>query len=147
MVVYFARSGVESCLDGVAWIMRVFDPATNLAMPSQTGLEIRMLVQSFLNARTKALPPAQPHPASTDAMNPESQEEYERLRFELDDAELLAALGEGPVAPAIDILQAQDDASCKRRKLFLSYLPHWAEKWTSAGPGQVYNSCWVSLSV
>ncbi|KIK23682.1 hypothetical protein PISMIDRAFT_679140 [Pisolithus microcarpus 441] len=99
-------------LDG-PWITRVFNPATNLVMLSQTGLEIRMLVQSFLNARTKALPPAQPPPASTDAMNPESQEEYERLYLELDDAELLAALGEEPVASAINDLKAKEDALCK----------------------------------
>ncbi|KAI6044231.1 Mus7/MMS22 family-domain-containing protein [Pisolithus marmoratus] len=99
-------------LDG-PWITRVFNPGTNLVMLSQTGLEIRMLVQSFLNARTKALPPAQPPSASTDALNPESQEEYERLYLELDDAELLAALGEEPVTLAVNDLKAKEDALCK----------------------------------
>ncbi|KAI6149743.1 Mus7/MMS22 family-domain-containing protein [Pisolithus tinctorius] len=101
-------------LDG-PWITRVFNPGTNLVMLSQTGLEIRMLVQSFLNARTKALPPVQPPPppATADAMNAESQEEYEKLYLELDDAELLAALGEEAVALAVNDLKAKDDALCK----------------------------------
>ncbi|KAI6164406.1 Mus7/MMS22 family-domain-containing protein [Pisolithus thermaeus] len=99
-------------LDG-PWITRVFNPGTNLVMLSQTGLEIRMLVQSFLNARTKALPPAQPPAVSTEAMNLESQEEYEKLYLELDDAELLAAFGEEPVAAAVNNLKAKEDALCK----------------------------------
>ncbi|KAI6161645.1 hypothetical protein EDD17DRAFT_1508768 [Pisolithus thermaeus] len=66
---------------------------------SHTGLQIRMLVQSFLNARNKAIAPAQPPPASTDDMNPESQEKYEKLYLGLDNVELL---GEEPVASAVD---------------------------------------------
>lgn len=58
-----------------------------------------MLVQSFLNARNKAIAPAQPPPASTDDMNPESQEKYEKLYLGLDNVELL---GEEPVASAVD---------------------------------------------
>ncbi|KAI6112835.1 Mus7/MMS22 family-domain-containing protein [Pisolithus sp. B1] len=99
-------------LDG-PWITRVFNPGTNLVMLSQTGLEIRMLVQSFLNARTKALPPAQSPPESAEAMNLESQEEYEKLYLELDDAELLAAFGEEPVAAVVNDLKTKEDALCK----------------------------------
>ena len=80
---------------------------------SQTGLEIRMLVQSFLNARIKALPSKQPSEWVPVMQNQESQEEYEKLYLELNDAELLAALGEEPVKLAVTNLKAKEDALCK----------------------------------
>ncbi|KAG6334435.1 hypothetical protein ID866_4656 [Astraeus odoratus] len=98
-------------LDG-PWVTRVFNPGTNLVTLSQTGLEIRMLVQSFLNARSKALPPAQA-PLSAPIIQNESQEEYEKVFLELDDAELLAALGDELVTFTATDLRAKEDALCK----------------------------------
>ena len=92
---------------------RVFNPGTNLVTLSQTGLEIRMLVHAFLDARIRALPPNQPSESAPDMQNQESQEEYEKLYLELDDAELLAALGEEPVKLAVTDLKAKEDALCK----------------------------------
>ncbi|KAI6120472.1 hypothetical protein EV401DRAFT_1955297 [Pisolithus croceorrhizus] len=48
-------------------ITRVFNLGINFVILSRTGLETRMLVQSFLNARIKAIAPAQPPLASTEA--------------------------------------------------------------------------------
>ncbi|KAI6106753.1 hypothetical protein EDD16DRAFT_1729769 [Pisolithus croceorrhizus] len=64
--------------------------------PVRRRLSLRWssLDNSFLNTRTKVLPPAQPPPVGADAMNPESQEEYKKLYLELDNAGPLAALGE-----------------------------------------------------
>ncbi|KAL4063194.1 Mus7/MMS22 family-domain-containing protein [Scleroderma citrinum] len=102
-------------LDG-PWVTRVFNPGTNLVTLSQTGLEIRMLVQAFLNARTRALPPKQPSELSLVMQNQESQEsqeEYEKLYLELNDAELLAALGEEPIKLVVADIKAKEDALCK----------------------------------
>jgi len=110
---------------GLAWVTRVFNPGTNLVTLSQTGLEIRMLVQSFLNARIKALPPKQPSewaPVMQNQEGQESQEEYEKLYLELNDAELLAALGEEPVKLAVTNLKAKEDALCKVSFLAMSSL-------------------------
>lgn len=75
-----------------------------------------MLVQSFLNARIKALPSKQPSewvPVMQNQESQESQEEYEKLYLELNDAELLAALGEEPVKLAVTNLKAKEDTLCK----------------------------------
>ncbi|KAF9245333.1 Mus7/MMS22 family-domain-containing protein [Melanogaster broomeanus] len=102
-------------LDG-PWVTRVFNPRTNLATIAQTGVEIRMLVQSFLNARLKALPQAQlppPLPIAYSAESQESQDEYDKLFLDLGDAELLAALGNEPEIAVVTDLKAKEDALCK----------------------------------
>ncbi|KAH7890678.1 Mus7/MMS22 family-domain-containing protein [Phlebopus sp. FC_14] len=97
-------------LDG-AWVTRVFKASTNLVTMSQTGLEIRMLVQSFLDARSKALPQVQlPSVTFSNNESQESQDEYEKVFLDLNDAELLAALGDEP--PNTDN-QVKEQALCK----------------------------------
>ncbi|KIJ61983.1 hypothetical protein HYDPIDRAFT_95349 [Hydnomerulius pinastri MD-312] len=102
-------------LDG-PWVTRVFNPRTDLVTINQTGVEIRMLVQSFLDARLKALPQAQPPPPPPvvhSIESQESQDEYDKMFLDLDDAELLAALGEGPEIVVVTDLKAKEDALCK----------------------------------
>ncbi|KIJ20769.1 hypothetical protein PAXINDRAFT_6551 [Paxillus involutus ATCC 200175] len=102
-------------LDG-PWITRVFNPRTDLVTIAQTGIEIRMLVRSFLNERLKALPRAQlppPPPIVHSIKSQESQDEYDKLFLDLDDAELLAALGDEPEIAIVTDLKTKEDALCK----------------------------------
>ena len=92
---------------------RVFNPRTDLVTIQQTGVEIRMLVQSFLDARLKALPAVQPPPPPVVHIveSQESQDEYDKLF--LNDEELLAALGEEAEASTVADLKSKEDALCK----------------------------------
>ncbi|KAL6308241.1 Mus7/MMS22 family-domain-containing protein [Sparassis latifolia] len=78
------------------WIARVFSNQTNLTSVITTGLEIRRLVQAFLDARARVIPrPPRPRPVSAVAEETqESQEDYGMFDLNMDDPELLAALGE-----------------------------------------------------
>lgn len=74
-----------------------------------------MLVQSFLNARLKALPDVQPPPPAVvhSVESQESQDEYDKLPLDLNDEELLAALGEEAEASTVADLKLKEDALCK----------------------------------
>lgn len=100
---------------GLAWVTRVFNPRTDLVTIQQTGVEIRMLVQSFLDARLKALPEVQPPPPPVvhSVESQESQDEYDKLFLDLNDEELLAALGDEVEASAVADLKSKEDALCK----------------------------------
>lgn len=89
----------------------MFNPRTDLITIQQTGVEIRMLVQSFLDARLKALPEVQP-PVVHSVESQESQDEYDRLPLDLNDEELLAALGEEAEASAVADHKLKEDALC-----------------------------------
>ena len=99
----------------LAWVTRVFSPRTDLATIQQTGVEIRMLVQSFLDARLKALPDVQPPPPPVvhGVESQESQDEYDKALLDLNDEELLAALGEEAEASTVANLKVKEDALCK----------------------------------
>jgi hypothetical protein len=82
--------------DIAAWVTRIFVKSTNLAHVGKTGLEIRRLVQAFLDARQAAMPAPQRHPGAVlvgDQESQESQEDYGIFDLDLDDPELQAALG------------------------------------------------------
>lgn len=99
----------------LAWVTRVFNPRTDLVTIQQTAVEIRMLVQSFLDARLKALPEVQPPPPPVvhSAESQESQDEYDKLFLDLNDEELLAALGEEAEASTVADLKSKEDVLCK----------------------------------
>ncbi|KAG6381518.1 cell differentiation family, Rcd1-like-domain-containing protein [Boletus reticuloceps] len=98
-------------LDG-PWVTRVFNPRTDLITIQQTGIEIRMLVQSFLDARLKALPAVQPPPPPV-VESQESQDEYDKLSLDLNDEELRAVLGEEAEVSTVANLKSKEDALCK----------------------------------
>ncbi|KAF8141719.1 Mus7/MMS22 family-domain-containing protein [Boletus edulis] len=98
-------------LDG-PWVTRVFNPRTDLITIQQTGIEIRMLVQSFLDARLKALPSVQPPPPPV-VESQESQDEYDKLSLDLNDEELRAVLGEEAEVSTVADLKSKEDALCK----------------------------------
>ena len=80
----------------IAWVTRIFSNATNLTQVRTTALEIRRLVQAFLNARQTAMPASQRHPvvAPRAEDSQESQEDYGTFDLDLNDPELQAALGD-----------------------------------------------------
>ena len=93
----------------VAWIKRVFSLDTQLSANVMTGREIRKLVQSFLNARTAALPPPprrMPHAESTEDSQ-ESQEYFGMDDMNYDDPELVAALDPENAAKAQELKQKE----------------------------------------
>jgi hypothetical protein len=76
-----------------AWVTRIFGATTNLTHVSKTGLEIRRLVQAFLDARREVMPAPQHHHVAAQE-NQESQDDYGAFDLDLDDPELQAALGD-----------------------------------------------------
>ncbi|TBU23731.1 Mus7/MMS22 family-domain-containing protein [Dichomitus squalens] len=83
------------------WVTRVFSTTTNLSTNPSTGDEIRRFVQAFLDARARVIPPPrrpQRRPVADDSQ--ESQDDYGQFDLDLDDPELLAALGEDAAGPS-----------------------------------------------
>lgn len=70
----------------------------SLAEIPTTGLQVRQLIQSFLDARQSALP--KPTHITTTGVSTEdsqeSQDDYGSFDFDIDDPVFLAALGEAP---------------------------------------------------
>ncbi|KAH7914631.1 Mus7/MMS22 family-domain-containing protein [Hygrophoropsis aurantiaca] len=95
-----------------SWVTKIFSPANNNLASGRTGTELRQLVQSFLNARSQALPkPHFPQP-KPEVESQESQDEYGQFSLDFNDPELLAALGDaGP--PTIAEYKSQEEAVCK----------------------------------
>ena len=84
-----------------AWVTRVFATATNLSTNPSTGDEIRRFVQAFLDARGRVIPPPRrPQPRAVAEDSQESQDDYGQFDIDLDDPELLAALGEDAARPS-----------------------------------------------
>ncbi|EPQ56427.1 hypothetical protein GLOTRDRAFT_138160 [Gloeophyllum trabeum ATCC 11539] len=98
------------------WVTRVFAASTNLANVPTTGLEIRKLVQAFLDARAAAMPMPRikgPAAANVAPADEDSQDIYGDLDLDLDDPELLAALGEDVEDTRLKEMKAKDEVVCK----------------------------------
>lgn len=79
----------------IAWVARVFSTSTTLSSIMSTGDQIRRFVQAFLDARALVIPrPRRPQPRVVAEDSQESQYDYDQFDLDLDDPELLAALGE-----------------------------------------------------
>lgn len=77
-----------------AWVTKIFAASTNLTNSARTCVEVQRLVQAFLNARAEVMPPPRRPPlAPLQLEESESQDEYGEMEFDMDDPELLAALG------------------------------------------------------
>ncbi|TFY61854.1 hypothetical protein EVJ58_g4250 [Rhodofomes roseus] len=96
------------------WVKRVFTLDTQLSANALTGMEIRKLVQSFLDARAAALPPPRRTRPSADTAedSQESQEYFEMEEMNWDDPELVAALDPENSAKAQELKQ-KDEAVCE----------------------------------
>ncbi|KAI0079439.1 hypothetical protein K474DRAFT_1639613 [Panus rudis PR-1116 ss-1] len=107
------RKYPEPALIDGPWVTRVFSTETDLATVHDTGSAIRKLVQAFLDARA-AIIPKPPRP-QLPIINKESQESQEDYGFDLnlDDPEILAALGE----PAVNSNVVTDDVKAKEKRV------------------------------
>ncbi|CDO69890.1 hypothetical protein BN946_scf184884.g49 [Trametes cinnabarina] len=77
------------------WVTRIFSTATTLSTVSAVGDQIRRLVQAFLDVRALVIPkPRRPQPRVIAEDSQESQYDYDQFDLDLDDPDLLAALGE-----------------------------------------------------
>ncbi|OSX59709.1 hypothetical protein POSPLADRAFT_1048198 [Postia placenta MAD-698-R-SB12] len=91
------------------WVTRIFSAQSNLTAVATTRTEIRKLVQAFLNVRATVIPkPPRPRPASEESQ--ESQEDYGDFDLNLDDPELLAALGDPSQSIAAQENKTKDKA-------------------------------------
>ncbi|OSC97472.1 hypothetical protein PYCCODRAFT_1377056 [Trametes coccinea BRFM310] len=78
------------------WVTRVFSTSTTLSTVLSTGDQIRRFVQAFLDARALVIPkPRRPQLKVIAEDSQESQYDYDQFDLDLDDPDLLAALGEG----------------------------------------------------
>ncbi|KII85768.1 hypothetical protein PLICRDRAFT_44168 [Plicaturopsis crispa FD-325 SS-3] len=86
------------------WVTEIFAKETNLSTVAKTGLEIRRLVQAFLDARAVIMPaPPRPRRHAAPDPNQDSQDEYGMIEsFDYDDPELRIALGEVDAPQAIE---------------------------------------------
>ncbi|KAH9949775.1 Mus7/MMS22 family-domain-containing protein, partial [Amylocystis lapponica] len=74
------------------WVTRVFSHQTKLTGEKSSRVEIRRLVQAFLDARAAVIP-RPPRPSLVTEDSQESQEEYGRFDLTMDDPQLLLSLG------------------------------------------------------
>ncbi|KAI0357556.1 hypothetical protein OH77DRAFT_1510566 [Trametes cingulata] len=104
----------DPALLGGPWVTRVFSTATTLSSVLSTGDQIRRFVQAFLDARARVIPkPRRPTPRIIAEDSQESQYDYEQFELDLDDPELLAALGEDPAASAQSENKEKDKRVCQ----------------------------------
>lgn len=81
--------------NAIAWVTRVFSTETDLTTIPETGVEVRSLVQTFLDARTAIMPkpPRPPIATLANEESQESQEDYWSFDQYMDDPELLLGTG------------------------------------------------------
>ncbi|CAL1712168.1 unnamed protein product [Somion occarium] len=110
------ESGVESTpypdpalLDG-PWISRIFSIETDLTSVSKIRTEVRRLVHEFLRARAAVIPkPVRSRkPSVVLEESQESQDDYGQFDIDLNDPELLAALGESNSSSLSDDLLGKE---------------------------------------
>ncbi|KZT67297.1 hypothetical protein DAEQUDRAFT_694424 [Daedalea quercina L-15889] len=96
------------------WVKRIFSLDTQLTANRITGMEIRKLVQSFLNVRAAALPPPRWTRPSIETAedSQESQEYFGAEDMNWDDPELVAALDPENAAKAQQ-LKRKDETVCE----------------------------------
>ncbi|KAI0373643.1 hypothetical protein BV20DRAFT_1111197 [Pilatotrama ljubarskyi] len=96
------------------WVTRVFSTSTTLSSVLSTGDQIRRFVQAFLDARARVIPkPRRPQPRVIAEDSQESQYDYDQFELDLDDPELLAALGEDPAASVQSQNKEKDKRVCQ----------------------------------
>ncbi|KAH9851730.1 Mus7/MMS22 family-domain-containing protein [Lenzites betulinus] len=141
------------------WVTSVFSRTTSLSSIISTGDQIRRFVQAFLDARALVLPkPRRPQPRVIAEESQESQYDYDQFDLDLDDPELLAALGEdlGPSEHSQN--KEKDKAVCEViDKVILSAIyrlvcKHFSDP-TYQDPGELHFAdadnwidCWVGCA-
>ncbi|KAI0819256.1 Mus7/MMS22 family-domain-containing protein [Trametes gibbosa] len=141
------------------WVTRVFSTATGLSSIISTGDQIRRFVQAFLDARALIIPkPRRPQPRVVTEESQESQYEYDQFDLDLDDPELLAALGEDLGTSEHSQNKEKDHAVCEVIDKIISpaiyrlVCKHFSDP-TYQKPGELHYAdadnwinCWVGCA-
>ncbi len=85
------------------------------AASRSTGVEMRRLLRSFLDARSLIIPrPSLPRAApANNGESQESQDDYGQFDIDLDDPELAAALGDEIESSSRQQLKSMEEATCR----------------------------------
>ncbi|PCH39845.1 hypothetical protein WOLCODRAFT_142800 [Wolfiporia cocos MD-104 SS10] len=97
------------------WVSRIFAAANKLTLVPTTRVEIRKLVQAFLDARAAVIPKPSRHrlAAAPTEESQESQDDYGLFDLDMDDPELLAALGEADKSHTLQENKRKDEIVCE----------------------------------
>ncbi|KAG2068935.1 hypothetical protein BDR04DRAFT_1157335 [Suillus decipiens] len=95
------------------WVKDVFSPKNPIAIENDSSAACQEVVSAFLDARMKALPRPTAPPISPSVDNQESQDEYDKFFIDLNDPEILAALGDEPAQTSGMEWKRKEEAVCK----------------------------------
>jgi hypothetical protein len=96
-----------------AWVKDVFNPRNPIAIEDDSSAACQEVVQAFLDARMRALPRPSALAISPTVDNQESQDEYDKFFIDLNDPEILAALGNEPAQASGTEWKGKEEAVCK----------------------------------
>ncbi|KAG1760863.1 Mus7/MMS22 family-domain-containing protein [Suillus occidentalis] len=94
------------------WVKDVFSPKNPIAIENNSSAACQEVVSAFLDARMKALP-RPTVPPILPSVDQESQDEYDKFFIDLNDPEILAALGDEPVQTSGMEWKRKEEAVCK----------------------------------
>ncbi|KAG1831314.1 Mus7/MMS22 family-domain-containing protein [Suillus variegatus] len=95
------------------WVKDIFSPKNPIAIEQNSSASCQEVVSAFLDARMKALPRPTAPPISSSVDNQESQDEYDKFFIDLNDPEILAALGDEPAQTSGMEWKRKEEAVCK----------------------------------
>ncbi|KAG2110321.1 Mus7/MMS22 family-domain-containing protein [Suillus discolor] len=95
------------------WVKDVFSPKNPIAIEQNSSASCQEVVSAFLDARMRALPRPTAPPISLSVDNQESQDEYDKFFIDLNDPEILAALGDEPAQTSGMEWKRKEEAVCK----------------------------------
>ncbi|KAG2141299.1 Mus7/MMS22 family-domain-containing protein, partial [Suillus clintonianus] len=95
------------------WVKDVFSPKNPIAIENDSSAACQEVVSAFLDARMKALPRPVAPPILPSVDNQESQDEYDKFFIDLNDPEILAALGDEPAQTSGMEWKRKEEAVCK----------------------------------
>ncbi|KAG2355797.1 methyl methanesulfonate-sensitivity protein 22 [Suillus spraguei] len=95
------------------WVKDVFSPKNPIAIENDSSAACQEVVSAFLDARMRALPRPTAPPISPSVDNQESQDEYDKFFIDLNDPEILAALGDEPAQTSGMEWKQKEEAVCK----------------------------------
>jgi hypothetical protein len=96
-----------------AWVKDVFSPNNPIAIENDSSAACQEVVSAFLDARMKVLPRPTVPPTLPSVDNQESQDEYDKPFIDLNDPEILAALGDEPAQTSGMEWKRKEEAVCK----------------------------------
>ncbi|KAG0694427.1 Mus7/MMS22 family-domain-containing protein [Suillus ampliporus] len=104
------------------WVKDIFSPKNPIAIENDSSAACQEVVSAFLDARMKALPRPSAPPISPNVDNQESQDEYDKFFIDLDDPEILAALGDEPAQSSGVELKQKEEAGLQGQSHYAPYI-------------------------